>query len=806
MTQHTYTHYWARHGLSILTLVLLQACTGGGFELATNKKPAGPPEAATQDAKITTAEALCSDDKAHTSHLGYNTRPDTPTATHIRETISPSRLPRKRVFQHAPAPSTHPSERDTKEHALSVAKSHSDIGLVHKNKGNYPEALEHYQKALRIWKSIYGENHPYVANIRNDIDLLLGEQGNYKEAPNHYEEGLRIWQAAPGNYPEQEAKCHNNLGSIFPKHGNYSKALIRTQEAASSSGLPRKRSLGNNAYGKERSKRQRQNEATAPGSAPRDAALATQNTLASFTYPPAATRYGFKAKQIATDSNCLFRAVADQIVHRLQIPFGGKVSLYDVLRHITIEQITAHAGFYKLFTAAQAMEVAEELMSNIAQGKASARAAALVLLSRALQITIVVIKKDAQDVPIYKPVYSQETIYLYYDYDRSHYASLYRDEALGASEHIDKLLQSAAIDSSFIPEKQIMLAKLLEDTANTLAQEAMSCEPAPLSHADQAVSKQHSDLADRHHSLGLVYAEKGNYAAALEYYQKGLQIRSATVGWNHPDIAGSHTSIGLVYYRQGNYEEALKHYEAGLCIWQTTSGNYPEQVADSHNSIGAVYQKQGKYSDALEHYQVSLRLRVITLGENHLDVADSYNNIGNVYAKQGDYVQALDHSQKALEIYLKIHGEYHVNVAKNHHNIGNIYLIEGKYTQSLAYYQKALQIYSKVYNYRPHPDIASSYYGVGIVYKQMGDSSKALAYLAQSLELQAAIYGAQSHPDTAHSLHQMGLIYKDYKNYPQALRYLEQAFFTWRACLGELHPNTQAVYSDLEEIRQKIQH
>ncbi|MEL6413080.1 MAG: tetratricopeptide repeat protein, partial [Bacteroidota bacterium] len=390
----------------------------------------------------------------------------------------------KRQRQYAPASSTHPSEEDTKEHPLSVADRYNDKGLLLDEQGNYKEAIEHLVSTLQLRTKALGKNQPSIADRYYNLGLVYYRQGNYEEALKHHEVGLRIWQAAPGKYPEQEAKCHNNLGSIYQKQGNYSKALIRTQEAASSSNLPIKRSWTNQTHGSEHYKRQKKARATAQGSAPYDAALATQHTLASFTYPPAAIRYGFKAKHIAADGNCLFRAVADQIEHQLKIYFDREVTPYKVLRHIAANHIASNVGLYKPFTDEQTVAAVEELMSNMAQDEEWAGDEALVILSRALQITIVVIKDDARSVPIYKPIHSQGTIYLYYK-DRSHYESLYRDGAHGVSEYIeslDRLLQSVATDSSFIPEKQIVLAELFEDTADALAQESMYYEPAPLPH------------------------------------------------------------------------------------------------------------------------------------------------------------------------------------------------------------------------------------------------------------------------------------------------------------------------------------
>ncbi|MEL6152533.1 MAG: DUF294 nucleotidyltransferase-like domain-containing protein, partial [Bacteroidota bacterium] len=196
----------------------------------------------------------------------------------------------------------------------------------------------------------------------------------------------------------------------------------------------------------------------------------TKHNAGSFTAPPAATRYGFKAKHIDNDGNCLFRAVADQIECQLKIPFGRGVAPYMILRRIAANHIISNVGLYKPFTEAQTVAGVEKLISEIEQDKAWAGDEALAILSRALQVTVVVIKDDAKDVPVYKPAHSQGTIYLYYK-NRSHYESLYRDPALSASNSLELLLKSAATDSAFKPAGKADLSAFLSDTANAIDRE-----------------------------------------------------------------------------------------------------------------------------------------------------------------------------------------------------------------------------------------------------------------------------------------------------------------------------------------------
>ncbi|CAF1465947.1 unnamed protein product [Adineta ricciae] len=72
----------------------------------------------------------------------------------------------------------------------------------------------------------------------------------------------------------------------------------------------------------------------------------------------------------------------------------------------------------------------------------------------------------------------------------------------------------------------------------------------------------------------------GDYAKALQYYEKGLSIQQQSLPANHPDLATSYNNIGLVYDHMGDYAKALQYYEK----------------ATSYNNIGLVYGAMGDYA------------------------------------------------------------------------------------------------------------------------------------------------------------------------------------------------------------------
>ncbi|MEJ2045999.1 MAG: tetratricopeptide repeat protein [Reinekea sp.] len=57
------------------------------------------------------------------------------------------------------------------EVSAKVANSYDSLGEVYLNAGLYKEAIEQYEKAIRYFIELFGEEHPGVQTARNGIKL-----------------------------------------------------------------------------------------------------------------------------------------------------------------------------------------------------------------------------------------------------------------------------------------------------------------------------------------------------------------------------------------------------------------------------------------------------------------------------------------------------------------------------------------------------------------------------------------------------------------------------------------------------------
>ncbi len=87
------------------------------------------------------------------------------------------------------------------------------FGLFLANLGQYKEAVKHYEKALAIDLSIYGDQHPDVAIRYNNIGGIWGRLGEYQKAMDYYEKAHFIFTSVLGHDHPYAKTVKSNIES-----------------------------------------------------------------------------------------------------------------------------------------------------------------------------------------------------------------------------------------------------------------------------------------------------------------------------------------------------------------------------------------------------------------------------------------------------------------------------------------------------------------------------------------------------------------------------------------------------------------
>ncbi len=167
-------------------------------------------------------------------------------------------------------------------------------------------------------------------------------------------------------------------------------------------------------------------------------------------------------------------------------------------------------------------------------------------------------------------------------------------------------------------------------------------------------------------NLGLVYAEKKDYAKALPLFLASLSKRTDA---NKNDKHLTHYNLGVVYQNLGQIDKALFHYNEAERIYPAFAG--------SHNNRGAIFFQQGRLEEAISELKKAAT-------RNAGNQAQALSNLGFLLVKAGRTEEAIH--------YLQIADRMEPNNTLIMNRLGFAYRKEGRFGNAYILFTKSLQV------------------------------------------------------------------------------------------------------------------
>ena len=98
-----------------------------------------------------------------------------------------------------------------------VANSYNNIGAVYYFQRNFEKSLACYEKSLKTRLAVFGENHPEVATSYYNIGLAYYAQRNYEKSLECFEATLRIRLSVSGEEHPDTIGVRNNIAEVKQK-------------------------------------------------------------------------------------------------------------------------------------------------------------------------------------------------------------------------------------------------------------------------------------------------------------------------------------------------------------------------------------------------------------------------------------------------------------------------------------------------------------------------------------------------------------------------------------------------------------
>ena len=117
--------------------------------------------------------------------------------------------------------------------------------------------------------------------------------------------------------------------------------------------------------------------------------------------------------------------------------------------------------------------------------------------------------------------------------------------------------------------------------------------------------------------IGTLERTRGNYAEAEALYQRALAITENALGREHLDVATVLDNLAQLRLAQGDYSDAEPLFERALSIREKALGPAHPLVGETLSNLGQAHLYQSEYEVALPLFQRSLAIAENALGREH---------------------------------------------------------------------------------------------------------------------------------------------------------------------------------------------
>ncbi len=169
----------------------------------------------------------------------------------------------------------------------------------------------------------------------------------------------------------------------------------------------------------------------------------------------------------------------------------------------------------------------------------------------------------------------------------------------------------------------------------------------------------------------------------LRYGRAGLEL-AEKLSWIY-GIAAAYYGIGANYANKADYANALENEYKSLKLYEQLHDR--SKQAGLLRNIGIVLHTSKNQIKALEYDLKALE--IFQELNRREDIAIIYGNMANVYYTLKDKEKVLENNLKSLQIYKEINNRE--GIARSLGNIANFYAEEGDFSKAMVYYFDALR-------------------------------------------------------------------------------------------------------------------
>lgn len=231
-------------------------------------------------------------------------------------------------------------------------------------------------------------------------------------------------------------------------------------------------------------------------------------------------------------------------------------------------------------------------------------------------------------------------------------------------------------------------------------------------------------MANSLDNVGSVYSTKGDYASALEYHVKALNIREEiqdTLG-----LGASWNAIGIIHQSHGDFKRSVEDFEKSIAFH--TAAGFKSGLASAYSNVASSYSSLGFLDLSVEYHAKSYRIKLEL--EDKMGLVMELASFSSVQLLWGDTTTAIELTNEGVQLAQEIGDQ--VGYSRGMCFLGYIHLLNDEYEEGLEHIHAAYDIAVDVGSRRQERHVLMRLFQGYLWWEKFDESYK---YLNELLEL-----------------------------------------------------------------------
>lgn len=245
-------------------------------------------------------------------------------------------------------------------------------------------------------------------------------------------------------------------------------------------------------------------------------------------------------------------------------------------------------------------------------------------------------------------------------------------------------------------------------------------------------------------SVGVALALLGDLAAAVDVFDRALEINEREFGDESLQVANTLKNLGNAWKDLGKPEHARALLERTLRIKKREFGDESPEVAGVLSDLGNVWIALGDPRTARALYEEALEILQRDCGIEHARLTPALTGLGSAWRHLGQPDKARVQFERVMRIRMRQSGRL---PPQDLSNLAGALSDLGELDRALELYEEALPILERQFG-TEHPKVIPALVGLGTTWTRLGKPAKAMQYFDRALSISEKYFG----PDHPHGV------------------------------------------------------